>query len=85
MISTRLFCGSRTPAPIGTSRWVWPKPRMAMARGRLEQNTLGLQPAANILVTRRDHAGGARLATDAGRRPPERPFMASGGQAAVWL
>ncbi len=30
MISTRRFCGSRTPAPVGTSRWVSPKPEMAI-------------------------------------------------------
>src|SRR5580700_10106915 len=31
MISTRRFCGSRTPGPVGTSRWVSPKPWMAIA------------------------------------------------------
>ena len=30
-ISTRRFCGSRTPAPVGTSGWVSPKPWMVMA------------------------------------------------------
>ena len=31
MISTRRFCGSRTPAPVGTSGWVSPKPWIEMA------------------------------------------------------
>jgi hypothetical protein len=31
IISTRRFCGSRTPGPVGTSRSVCPKPRMEMA------------------------------------------------------
>jgi hypothetical protein len=31
MISTRRFCGSRTPGPVGTSRWVSPKPWIVMA------------------------------------------------------
>ena len=31
MISTRRFCGSRTPGPVGTSRCVSPKPWMVMA------------------------------------------------------
>lgn len=30
MISNRLFCGSRTPGPVGTRRWVSPNPRVAM-------------------------------------------------------
>ena len=31
MISTRRFCGSRTPGPVGTSRCVSPKPWMVIA------------------------------------------------------
>ena len=31
MISTRRFCGSRTPGPVGTSRCVSPKPWIAIA------------------------------------------------------
>ena len=31
MISTRRFCGSRTPGPVGTSRCVSPKPWIVMA------------------------------------------------------
>lgn len=38
-ISTRRFCGSRTPAPVGTSRWVWPNPRMVMAAGGTPSRT----------------------------------------------
>jgi hypothetical protein len=33
MISTRLFWGSRTPGPVGTSRCVSPKPWIVMAAG----------------------------------------------------
>ena len=31
MISTRRFCGSRTPGPVGTSRFVSPKPCVVIA------------------------------------------------------
>lgn len=31
MISTRRFCGSRTPGPVGTSRCVSPKPWITIA------------------------------------------------------
>ena len=49
MISTRRFCGSRTPGPVGTSRCVSPKPWMVIALS----GTPSLTNSASTALARR--------------------------------
>ena len=59
MISTRRFCGSRTPAPVGTSKCVSPNPWMPIAALRhaitneLARHCLGASYRQPLIVRRR--------------------------------
>ena len=70
MISTRRFCGSRTPGPVGTSRCVSPKPWMVIALRRhaiLDQfglHRLGAAHRQALVVLRRARRIGVAVHLD---------------------